>query len=79
MRCTCGYDGGACEACAEDLRDDGRREMLWLMAVGAAWRDEQVHAHDGYVSAICAARTARTWALSALADLGDEQALELLR
>lgn len=68
----------------------GRREMLWLMAVGAAWATEQAQ-HEERVHGVCTQNgddaadrayaywVARRLALRALADLGDEQARELLR
>jgi hypothetical protein len=56
------------------MRDEVRREMLWLMAIAGALQD--VLAFD-YETAGCGWYASRV-ALRALADLGDQRAIDIL-
>jgi hypothetical protein len=65
----------------EDLRAEGRREMLWLMAVGAAVEavlaGERLSEPASYFFVVCMEEVSND-ALKVLRDLGDQQAALLL-
>jgi hypothetical protein len=71
-------NGRAYQTGYDDGRAEGRREMLWLMAVGAEverWRSQC--SEDSFAD--CWYQWIRDSALRAIADLGDETAREMLR
>jgi hypothetical protein len=69
-------NGRAYQTGYDDGRAEGRREMLWLMAVGLAWNAEFIEMSlvSAYTLGVVAGAVVRT-----LADLGDETAREMLR
>jgi hypothetical protein len=85
MTCNCGASSvweARCRACAcearDEVRDDGRREMLWLMAVGLEMTCYFAGCAEHSMSEIWHGWL-RNKALRALADLGDTTAQDLLR
>jgi hypothetical protein len=62
----------------DDGREQGRRGMLWLTAIGATWNCWFFY-WDWHPDAMIASHDTAMACLQALADLGDERAREMLR
>ncbi len=78
MRPPVGCNTGSRQHWYREGREDGRREMLWLMAVGVEverWRSQC--SEDSFADLWY--QWIRNTALRTLARLGDEQARETLR
>lgn len=82
MRCMCSayLTCALCEGNRDKrLRAEGRREMLWLTAIGAACDEALEGCSDGMSTVLgIAYGNVSTQAIRALADLGDDNARRML-